>query len=167
MKSTSPIKEHFAFRKLYYGLRRIYYGMRKRYYSIILQHEGNLKIFGRVIIAKPENIEIGKNVSLNEGVHLNARGKIKIGSNVHISTYVVINTGALILDHDENVDRVHTSQEVVIEDNVWIATGAIINPGVSIGENSVVGAGAVVTRDIPSNSVVGGVPARVIRKLSS
>ncbi|WP_304608785.1 acyltransferase [Planomicrobium sp. CPCC 101079] len=141
--------------------------MRKRYYSVILQHEGNLKIFGRVIIAKPENIELGRNVSLNEGVHLNARGKIKIGSDVHISTYVVINTGALILEHDENVDRVHKSEEVVIEDHVWIATGAIINPGVCIGENSVVGAGAVVTRDVPRDSLVGGVPARVIKKLSS
>ncbi len=57
------------------------------------------------------------------------------------------------------------AKPIVIEKNVWIATAATILGGVTVGENSVVAAGAVVTRDVPANSLVAGVPARVIRSL--
>ena len=57
------------------------------------------------------------------------------------------------------------ARPVRIEDNVWIGGGAILLPGVTVGDNSVIGAGAVVTRDVPANTVVAGNPARVIREL--
>ena len=57
------------------------------------------------------------------------------------------------------------AKPIVIGDDVWIGCGAIINPGVTIGDNVVIGSGSIVTRDIPSNSLAVGTPARVIRKL--
>lgn len=129
---------------------------------------GNLgkssQIFGRLTVYYPHNIMVGKHSSINEGVVLNARSKILIGDNVHISPHVIINTG--MLDYIEiGADRLHISKPVVVNDGVWIGSGAIINPGISIGINSVIGAGAVVTRDIPDNCVAVGVPAKIIKKL--
>jgi acetyltransferase-like isoleucine patch superfamily enzyme len=56
-------------------------------------------------------------------------------------------------------------KSIHIGKNVWLGAGAIILPGVTVGENSIVAAGAVVTKDVPSNTIVGGVPARVIKKI--
>ncbi len=122
-------------------------------------------IYGRIKVYSPENIHLGQNCSLNEGVILNARATISIGDDVHISPGVIINTGAL--DYTKiGKDRTHFSKPVSISNGVWIGSGAIINPGVTIGENSVVGAGAVVTKDIPLNSVAVGIPAKVIRGIN-
>ena len=125
--------------------------------------EEGSKVFGSIKVYSPENVFFGKNSTLNHGVLLNARDKIIIGDNVHISPYVIVNTGGL--DYSKTgVNRSHVKKEVVIKDGVWIGSNAIINPGVIIGENSVIGAGAVVTKDVPSNSVSVGVPDEVKKK---
>ena len=72
-----------------------------------------------------------------------------------IGNNVTINKGATIL----------SPGKVVIEENAWIGIGAIICPGVTIGRNAVVAAGAVVTKDVPDNVVVAGVPAKIIKKI--
>jgi acetyltransferase-like isoleucine patch superfamily enzyme len=122
-------------------------------------------VFGRIIVYYPENVEIGDHSTLNEGVLLNARTRITIGNYVHISSYCILNTGELDYSKIEG-ERTHKTRPIVIEDGVWMGSGAIINPGVKIGRNAVIGAGAVVTNDIESNSIAVGVPAKVIKKIT-
>lgn len=121
-------------------------------------------ILGRVRVYYAKNIDLGSRSTLNEGVLINASAKVSIGNDVHISSYVIINTGAL--DYSAiGKDRLHTKAPVTIKDGVWIGSGAIINPGITIGENAVIGAGAVVTKGIPPNCVAVGVPAKVIKEI--
>jgi galactoside O-acetyltransferase len=136
--------------------------IRRKYWNIILNTPGDLRVNGPIFVIKPENVSIGRGSTLNYGVILNAGGKITIGNDVHISAYVIINTKGLAFGMD---NREHYKKDVVIEDGVWIATGAIINPGVRIGHHAVIGAGAVVTKDVPPKVVVVGVPAKVIKSI--
>jgi len=94
---------------------------------------------------------------------LNPSGyKVTIGNNVHISTNVQIHSGRLILEQNP---RKHTKAPIIIQDNVWLATNVVILAGVTIGENSVIAASSVVTKNIPANSLVMGIPAKVIKKI--
>jgi acetyltransferase-like isoleucine patch superfamily enzyme len=106
---------------------------------------------------------IGDRAFINYGVDIAATGLVAIGADCFIGTHVSI------IDNDFHglVDRHQTpaSRPVIIGDNVWIGNRAIILPGVTIGEGAVVGAGSVVTRDVPARSVAAGNPARVIREL--
>jgi galactoside O-acetyltransferase len=136
---------------------------RKFYYSNLFKKFGKRSyIYGKIIVYFPENVIFGNNSTLNEGVLINARNKIIIGNKVHISPFSILNTAGLNTNPN---DRVHISNEIRIEDNVWIGSNAIINPGIKIGKNSIVGTGAVVTKDVPANVVVVGVPAKIIKKL--
>ncbi len=111
-------------------------------------------------VREPGNIELGDHVVLNRQVLLDGRGgKLVIGNNVDIAQEVAIWT----LTHDAHDDG-HQAMgaPVTIEDYAWIGHRAIILPGVRIGRGAVVGAGAVVTKDVPPMTIVGGVPAQVI-----
>ena len=106
---------------------------------------------------------IGDRAFINYGVDIAATGLVSIGADCLIGTHVSI------IDNDFHglVDRHETPspRPVVIGDNVWIGNRAIILPGVTIGEGAVVGAGSVVTRDVPARTVVAGNPARMVREL--
>ena len=102
---------------------------------------------------------------MNEGVSIFARGRVCIGDHVRISPHVIIHSGGLEVDGVEPPYQ-HYAKPIEIEDAVWIAIGAKILAGVRIGRHSVVAAGAVVTRDVPPYTLVAGIPARVIRKIS-
>jgi maltose O-acetyltransferase len=78
---------------------------------------------------------------------------------------VVISSAAHPLNAKRRISGDEYTRPIVIKDNVWIGASATINPGVTIGNNVVVGAGAVVTKDVPDNVVVAGVPAKVIREI--
>lgn len=118
----------------------------------------------------PEII-IGDNVSIQKDCHIGAINKIILGDNVLLASKVFISDHshgeitkeALLLPPSQR--RLYSKGPVVIEDNVWLGENVVVLPGVTIGENSIVGANAVVTKSIPKNSVVGGNPARVIREL--
>ena len=105
---------------------------------------------------------IGKNVTINKGATILSPGGVVIEDNVLIGPEVKIAT----VNHDLH-DRQNLFHfgKVTIRENAWICLGAIICPGVTIGRNAVVAAGAVVTKDVPDNVVVGGNPARVIKKI--
>ena len=120
----------------------------------------NVKVHGKFFIKYCSNFTIGDNSHINYNVYLICRDKISIGKNVHLSSHVTIHTGGLDIQNDRNK---HYTKPIKIEDNVWIATGVIINPGVTIGENSIVLPGAVVSKNIPKNCIVGGVPAKIIK----
>jgi maltose O-acetyltransferase len=91
--------------------------------------------------------------------------EVRIGDHVMIGPQVQIYTAAHELQAEARNRGLEVAKPIVIEDNVWIGGGAILLPGVKIGLNAVVGAGAVVTRDVLMNMVVAGNPARVIREI--
>lgn len=109
------------------------------------------------------NIEFGSDVYINFNCNFVDDGKITLGNKVMLGPAVTIAT----VGHPINPDmrEYMYTDPVVIEDNCWIGAGAIICPGVTIGKNSVIGAGSVVVSDIPKNSVVAGNPCKVIRKI--
>lgn len=109
------------------------------------------------------NITVGRNVFINSGCCFQDQGGVTLGDHVLVGHQVVFAT----LDHDLDPARRAgmTPAPIVVKDNVWIGAHATILAGVTIGENAVVAAGAVVTRDVPANTVVGGVPAKVIKRI--
>ena len=112
-----------------------------------------------------QNIHIGDHVYLNVLCTMLDCNEVRIGQHVMIGPSVQIYTAAHDLQAEARIQGWEVAKPVVIEDNVWVGGGAIILPGVRIGRNAVVGAGAVVSRDVPANTVVTGIPARVIREL--
>ena len=111
------------------------------------------------------NTCVGDNFFLNVNGKLMDSGKITIGDNVFIAPNVCIVTEEHAMDVKQRLEGLEYTHPVTIGNNVWICTGAIILPGVTIGDNSVIGAGSVVTKDIPANSLAVGNPCRVIRTL--
>ncbi|MBQ7243067.1 MAG: sugar O-acetyltransferase [Bacilli bacterium] len=107
-------------------------------------------------------VQLGKNITINKGATLLSAGIIEIQDGVLIGPDVKIAT----MNHDLK-ERHHKFyfKKVTIKKNAWICIGAILCPGVTIGENSVVAAGAVVTKDVPDNTIVGGNPAKIIKHL--
>lgn len=91
--------------------------------------------------------------------------EVTIGEDVQIATNVQLLTATHPLEPGPRRDKWESAEPIVIEDNVWLGGGAIVCPGVRIGENTVVGAGSVVTKDLPPNMVAVGSPARVVREL--
>lgn len=107
----------------------------------------------------PKNIKIGNNCVINPRTLLDGRGGLIIGNNVDIAR----ETNIWTMQHDVNdTNHCAVSAPVVIEDYVWIASRVTILPGVKIGRGAVIATGAVVTRDVPSMSIVAGVPAKKI-----
>jgi acetyltransferase-like isoleucine patch superfamily enzyme len=120
-------------------------------------------------VGKGALLKIGSNAYLNEGVHIVCNVGISIGDRCLIASDVVIlDDDGHPVDwrqrHDFWPDGPDTrlGSRIVIEDNVWIGTRAIVLKGVTVGEGSVVGAGAVVTRSVPPRTVVAGSPATII-----
>lgn len=133
--------------------------------------------FGCRLEAYPKNenekvLIFGKNVQINDYVHITAREKVLIEDNVLIASKVFISD----LDHgyyssdtifDINItpiERKLFSKPVIIHKNVWIGENVSILSGVEIGENSIIGAGSVVTKSIPMNTIAVGNPAKVVKK---
>lgn len=116
-------------------------------------------------------IIVGNNVSINFDVHIAAINEIIIEDNVLIASKVFITDHF----HGNNLResnalppserKLYSKGPVHIEKNVWIGEGACIMPNVTVGMNSIIGANSVVTRDIPPNCVVGGCPAKVLKRL--
>lgn len=108
-----------------------------------------------------KNITIGKDVFINSGCHFQDQGGIEIGNGALIGHNVVLAT----INHDLNPkeNRKNHYAPIKIGAHVWIGSNATVLPGVTIGDYAVVAAGAVVTRDVPAMTVVGGVPAKVLK----
>ena len=144
------------------------------------------------IITVPENVEIGKGFGISQGCMILAQGlnsgsKVRIGRNVKLNFNVMLNAdnGGIIEIGDDvligpNVvmraanhkfdsteqaiyQQGHTAGNIKIGNNVWLGSGVTILPDVSIGEGSIVAAGAVVTKDVPAFSITAGVPSKVIK----
>lgn len=119
----------------------------------------------------PEII-IGNNTHLGEGIHISATTKISVGNNVLIGRRVSIIdnshgdsslTDLMIAPANR---KLYSKGPIIIENNVWIGDKVTILSGVVIGTNSVIGANSVVTKNIPKNSIVGGIPAKIIKTIN-
>jgi maltose O-acetyltransferase len=152
---------------------------RKRILSELLSRVGN-----NVNIDTPFYCDYGKHISLGNNVIININctfvdcNMIEIGNNVLISSNVQIYTATHPVEMQERLVEGWVEHEetpyfrtyalpVKIEDNVWIGGGVIILPGTTIGRNSVIGAGSIVTKSVPENSVAFGNPCRVVRSINN
>ena len=137
-------------------------------YKGLLEHLFQCELDDSVAIVSPFycdcgcRMKIGKNIIINKGATILSPGIVEIEDNVLIAPEVKITT----VNHDlsDRHNLLHF-KKVTLRENAWICMGAIICPGVTIGRNAVVAAGAVVTKDVPDNTVVGGNPARVIKTI--
>lgn len=147
---------HFVSRIPSHALRLLFY---RQIFSI---GPGTTVLMG-VTIWRPGGLVVGANSTINSGCVIDSRGRIKIGDCVNVAGYVQIWTA----DHDPD-DPWHKARQASVEigHHAWLATRATILPGVTIGEGAVVAAGAVVTKDVPPYTIVGGVPARKLRERS-
>ncbi len=129
------------------------------------------KIGQHSMIEPPFYCAYGQNIYISDHVFLNVLCTILDCNEVHIGQHVMIGPGVQIYTAAHELQAKPRNQgwevakPIVIEDNVWVGGGAILLPGVRIGHNAVVGAGAVVSRSVPANTVVAGNPARVIREI--
>ena len=114
-------------------------------------------------------IKIGCNSLVGEYSVIRGQGGVEIGDRVYTSPFTQIIAVNHVFDDPSRpfVDQGITAEGIVIEDDVWLGAGAVITDGVRVGQGAVVAAGAVVTRDVPPYTVVGGVPARIIKKIES
>ena len=121
----------------------------------------NSRVMPPVTIVRCNSVKIGKNVVVMNNALFMAAGGITIEDNV----LVAANAQLISNNHDLYDHAVLTCKPVHLKRNCWIGAGATILPGVTVGENAVVGAGAVVTKDVEANTVVGGNPAKLIKRL--
>jgi maltose O-acetyltransferase len=123
------------------------------------------------VIESPFYCSYGRNIHMGDHVYLNFsctifdNNEVHIGHHVMIGPVVQIYTAAHPVQAEPRIQGWEVAKTIVIEDNVWLGGGAILLPGVRVGRNAVVGAGAVVSRSVPANTVVVGNPARVIREI--
>lgn len=129
---------------------------------------------GRNLLIEPSfRCDYGSNIHLGDGVFMNFNcvildcAEVRIGNNVLIGPSVQIYTPLHPMDAAVRRTLIESARPVTIGDDVWIGGGAIICPGVTIGSRSVIGAGSVVTRDVPEDSLAVGNPARVIRRIEA
>lgn len=134
------------------------------------------EIFGsvgeRVWIEAPLQVSYGDNVTFGDDVFVNVGFtlvddiEVTIGSRVMIAPNVTITVTGHPVHPELRAGMAQFSAPVVIEDDVWLGAHVVVLPGVTIGAGSIVGAGSVVTKNVPQNVVVGGVPARVLRSIT-
>ena len=121
----------------------------------------NSRVMPPVTVVRGNSVKIGKNVVVMNNSLFMAAGGITIEDDVLVAANVQIISN----NHDLHDHAVLTCKPVRLKRNCWIGAGATILPGITVGENAVVGAGAVVTKDVEDNTVVGGNPARLIKQL--
>jgi maltose O-acetyltransferase len=122
----------------------------------------NVLIQWPITISNPKNVHVGGRVSFASYVHIWGYGGVYIGNDVMIGSHTSITSAT----HDYTKEIMFNemiTKPVVIEDNVWIGANCVILPGLKIHSGAVIGAGSVVTKDVPMDTIVAGVPARSIK----
>lgn len=141
--------------------------LRVLFWSLLLKKIGsNVTIRGRVVIMSPQNVEIGHDVLLNSDCKIGGQNGIKIGNFVQLA----YNVNLVSEDHAYDNPLLPIKNQgykktgpIIVEDDVWIGANAVIMPNITIGRGSIIGANAVVTKDIEPYAIVGGVPAKLIK----
>lgn len=137
----------------------------RQYFSRLTGKEfnGTLRVFPPFYTDFGKNITIGKNVFINACCHFQDHGGIVLGDDCLVGHNVVFATLNHSLDPEKRASMIPAP--IVVGKKVWIGSNSTILQGVTIGDNSIVAAGSVVTKDVPANTIVGGVPAKEIRKI--
>ena len=127
--------------------------------------DASFKVFPPFYTDFGKNITVGRNVFVNACCHFQDHGGVTLGDGCLIGHNVVFAT----LNHDFNPANraAMTPAPIVLGRNVWVGSNSTILQGVTVGDGAIIAAGAVVTKDVPANAVVGGVPARFIRSVES
>lgn len=113
----------------------------------------------------------GYNITLGSGSHIGVNARLQSGGGITLGKGIMMGPDVIIITEDHKHDDANEpiwaqgtyTAPVIIEDGVWIGTRVIILPGVKIGKSSIIGAGSVVTKDVPAYSIVAGNPAKVVR----
>jgi len=117
------------------------------------------------LVADGGVLEIGARSYINYGCSIGATQLVRIGPNCNIGTYtILIDNDFHRLEPERRLERPE-SAPIILEENVWLGARVIVLRGVTIGRDSVIGAGSVVTKDIPARSVAAGVPAKIVKQL--
>jgi len=137
---------------------------RELYYSFFAKVGIDLAVHDNVLIKYPDEITLGDHVTINPGCILAGKGGLSIGSNAMIGAGTKIVTTAHVTTRTDISMRLQgmTSTPITIEEDVWFGFDVIVLPGVVIRKGCVIGAGSVVTDEIPEYSIAAGAPARVI-----
>ena len=163
-----------AFAKYAEEARKITMEMNNKYHSLkqvrkLLSKLTASKIDESCILFPPFYTEFGKNLKLGKAVFINSCCRFQDNGGIEIGDNTMIGQGTTIvtLNHDLNPKTRHNAspKPVKIGKNVWIGASCTIRPGVTIGDNAVIGAGSVVVKDIPKNVVAVGNPAKVIKRI--
>lgn len=129
------------------------------------------KVKGQFIIESPFHCDYGYNIELGENFYMNVNcvildeAKVTFGNNVFIAPNCAFYTAGHPFDVEQRNKGLEYAKPITVGNNVWIGGNVVVVPGVTIGDNSVIGAGSVVTTDIPANSLAVGNPCKVIRKI--
>lgn len=141
---------------------------RNRLLKKLIGNQGN-----NITITPPFNCDYGFNIKIGNNFYCNFDcifldvNEIIIGNNVMFGPRVNLFTASHPIDKDIRNTNLEYGLKIIIKDNVWIGGNTTINPGVTIGENSIIGSHSLVTKDIPPNVIAGGVPAKVIREITN
>ncbi len=131
----------------------------------VMPFDKNSKFEFGIYLSNAKNLKIGKHVRINENVFL--QGSIQIGD------YAMLAPNVSIYSKTHNYHDIHTpmvksgeseTKTVIIEEDVWIGINAVILPGITIGKGSIIGANAVVTKNVAPYSIMGGIPAKLLRE---
>lgn len=141
--------------------------LRAFFWGLFFNKIGKNNVIGdNFYCSAPHNVSLGSNIGINKDVILDGHGKLTISDDVMIgyrATIMTTNHGFKRLDIPMGKQALFF-KSVFIDEDVWIGAHAIILPGVTIGKGSIIGAGSVVTKNVKPYSIVGGVPAKLIRK---
>ena len=143
---------------------------RKRQRELLNQILGSIK--GELVITAPFycdcgfNISVGENFYTNHNVTILDAAKVTFGDNVFIAPNCVFATAGHAIDSEQRNRGLEIALPITVGDSVWIGANVSVLPGVTIGSNTIIGAGSVVNKDIPDGVIACGNPCRVIRKIT-
>ena len=138
--------------------------------DIIKQIIGFIK--GNFVITQPFYCDYGSNISIGNNFYTNHNctildgAKVTFGDNVFIAPNVVFSSAGHAIDAEQRAKGLEIALPINVGDDVWIGANVSVLPGVSIGSNTIIGAGSVVNKDIPEGVIAAGIPCKVIRKIT-